>query len=365
MTTPPRDLATLLDALNAVAPAIIEAAPAADRETRLPPHIADAIARAGLYRPWIPRTHGGDELPLPDSLRYFEAASQLDGATGWLITIGTGGGLFGAHMQPTAAREVFTPIRALIAGSGSPTGTAATPVEGGYRVSGQWMYASGAHHATWFTANCVIRDGHQDTDTPTIRAVALPPEAVEVIDTWHVTGMRATSSHDIRVQDQFVPEHRLFNVFGEPREPGPLYRFPFASIAELSFASVALGIAAHALAVFPEDLSPSRARGQDTTTLLETAHAELDRVRSVFHHHAAEAWAITTAASPTAGAPLDDSQRTAIHTTAVEATRTAAHLVHQLYLAAGMAPLYPHSTLGRCWRDIHTVTQHIALAPAG
>lgn len=158
MTDTPRDLRAVLAALDAVVPMIEAHAAEADRTGRFTDEVIEAIADAGLFRLWIPHAYGGDELPLPDALEVFEAASRIDGAAGWLITIGTGGGPFAAHMEDETAREVFSPRQALIAGSARPSG-AATPEGGGFRVTGTWQFASGAHHATWFTANCLIEDG--------------------------------------------------------------------------------------------------------------------------------------------------------------------------------------------------------------
>lgn len=357
----PRTLDDVLDALEGVTPAIAEHAAAAESDGRFPDEVIDAIAEAGLFRLWIPRAYGGDELGVPDSLEVFEAASRIDGAAGWLITIGTGGGLFGAHMHPEAAAEVFTPQRALIAGSGSPSGVA-VPVEGGYRVSGSWRYASGAHHATWFTANCVIEDGDASTsgatsESPTVRAMAFPPKDVEVLDTWQVTGMRATNSHDIRVHDAFVPAHRMFDVFGAPLIDSPLYRFPFGTIAQLSFAAVALGIAVHALEAFPAEASPRRQERPHVTVVVDDATTRLEVAREACYEQASAAWERVTV-----GNEVDEQQQEQVRLAAVDAARTSADVVEALYLEAGMAPLLLASALGRCWRDVHAVTQHASLA---
>src|SRR4051812_23260818 len=151
----PRDREELLAAVQVVAPVVTSAAAEADRAGRYPAHVIDALTAQRLFRLWIPRSLGGDELPLPASLEVFEAASRLDGAAGWLVTIGTGGGLFAAQFDEETAREIFGPPEALIAGSGAPCGTAVRSKDG-YRVEGRWGYASGAHHATSFTANCVL-----------------------------------------------------------------------------------------------------------------------------------------------------------------------------------------------------------------
>jgi len=352
MPATPRDRKTVLTALEGVAPLISAHASEADRSGRFPHEVMDAVADAGLFRLWIPHTYGGDELAVPDALEVFEAASRIDGAAGWLITIGTGGGPFAAHMEDEAAREVFSPRRALIAGSGRPSGTA-TPEGDGFRVTGTWQFASGAHHATWFTANCIIDDG---SDPPLVRAMAFPASAVEVLDTWLVSGMRGTGSHDIRVSDVFVPATHRFDVFGVPREQGVLFRFPFVPIAQLSFAAVALGIARHALDAFAIEVG--EAKRERSASLLAELEADLDAARSSYFEQARAGWATVCE-----GDSLDDSQTEAIRLASVNATRTSVAIVESLYLEAGLRPLFLESELGRCWRDVHAVSQHVSLSP--
>lgn len=118
-----------------------------ERDRQLTPALTAALVDHRLYRLWVPRTLDGEELPLPLSLALFEATSRLDGSFGWAVTIGTGGGLFAAQLEPAFAREIFEPPDALIAGSGTASGVA-TAVPGGYRVSGRWAYASGSQSAT-------------------------------------------------------------------------------------------------------------------------------------------------------------------------------------------------------------------------
>lgn len=359
----------LLAALEALASDVAERAAGAEANRRLDPGVADRIAAAGLYRLWVPRSIGGLELPLPESLRVFEAASRLDGSVGCAVTIGTGGGLFAAFLDPDAATEMFGPAEALIAGSGAPSGRAER-VEGGYRAEGRWRFASGAHHATWFTANCIVlEDGEPMVDgagNPLIRAMSFPAEAVTVLDTWHVSGLRATGSHDIEVASTFVPESHTFSVFTDsPREAGPLYRFPFQSIAELSFGAVGLGIARHALDLFVPFAAEKRpaAAGVPLRELPEAqralgeAEALVTAARALFYETAERAWNETVE-----GRELTPEAEARVRLAAAHAAASAARSVDLLQRASGMSSAFESSDLGRCWRDVHVLTQHMALS---
>lgn len=186
--------------------------------------------------------------------------------------------------------------------------------------------------------------------------MAFPASAVEVLDTWQVSGMRATGSHDIRVADVLVPATYQFDVFGVPREQGVLFRFPFAPIAQLSFAAVALGIARHALDAFVVEVGEAkRERG---AALLARGETDLEAVRASYFEVARSAWETVCE-----GSQLDDEQTEAVRLAAVHATRTSVSVIESLYLEAGLRPLFLDSALGRCWRDIHAVSQHVSLSP--
>lgn len=351
-------------ALAAVAPVVRAAAAEAERASQAPQHVIDALHAHGLFRLWIPGALGGDALPLPASLRAFEEAARLDGSTGFLVMIGVGGGLFGGVLQEDAAAAVFEPRDALIAGSGAPRGEAHA-VRGGYRAGGEWGFASGAPHATWFTANCIL------TDTPsrTIRAMTFPASEVTIEPNWEVSGLRATASHSFSVRRALVPAAYTFSVFTDkPRQPEPLYRFPFAAIAQLSFASVALGIGRHAMEEFAAT-APTRRRARARTALpmdptaLEAfaeAEAQLRAARSLFYETAEAAWATVER-----GRRLNRADEDAVHLAAVHAAASVQQAVRSLAGLGGTATLYLHSTLGRCARDIEALVTHPSLASGG
>lgn len=361
---------TLLSTLESLRGTILAHVPFSERERRLHPEVAAALAEGGLYRLWIPRTFGGFELSVPDAALVFEAASRIDGSAGWAVTIGTGGGVFGATLPPNTARSIFQRQDALIAGSGGADGTA-TPADGGFRVSGRWHYASGAHHATTITASCLLTSGDgsavvDEAGSPTIFAVAFEPGQVEILDTWDTLGMRGTGSHDFRASDVVVPESRTFSVFGQPYESGPLYRYPFMGIAAVSFAAVALGIGAHLLDEFEEFASEKRLLGVSSTlaesatarTRLIEAQSAITAAREGFYTEVSSSWAAIVA-----DGELEPDAARRVSFASIHAARTVVREANALFEISGMGPLHMTSALGRCWRDLHTVSHHGVLSP--
>jgi len=359
-----------LDALDAMAPLVAAEAERSEREARTTPAVAERIVDAGLWRLYLPRSVGAPELDLAPALEVFEAASRLDGSFGWAVTIGSGGGLFAGALEPGTAAEVFGPREALIAGSGKPGGTA-KPVDSGYLAGGRWNFASGAHYATFFTANCILEDERSADggDAPVIRAMAFPAGEVEVVETWDPVGMRGTGSHDFSVESSLVPFRRSFDVFGEwTFETGPLYRYPFQHHAETSFAAVALGIGRHAIDEFlalagsRRSLFTGQPLGdrQGARVRLGEAEALVSAARAWFFEVARSSW--DTVAN---GDALDGESAARVSLASIHAANSAARAATLLFEAGGSASLDAASPLARAWRDVHALTKHVAVSPLG
>jgi alkylation response protein AidB-like acyl-CoA dehydrogenase len=334
--------------------------PRAEREARLPPEISGPLLREGYFRLWIPASHGGLELSLPDALRIYQAAAHIDGSLGWAVMIGAGGGMFAAWLNETAAQELFAPPEALVAGSGHPTGYAER-VPGGYRVRGAWRFASGAHYASVFTAACIVtQDGVAMTDasgSPLVRAMSIAPADVRILETWDPIGMRGTGSHDFEVRDAWVPEHHSFSVLTDaPRATGALYRLPFGVLTELPVSAVGLGIAAHALQEFASATPTDCA--SEVRTRFARASAALELATAGVFAIADEAWR-TVERDERPDARLL-ARITALCSVSQEQLRVA---VAALVSVAGMRAIDSGNGFSRAWRDLQTLGAHGSLAP--
>jgi alkylation response protein AidB-like acyl-CoA dehydrogenase len=360
----------LLRAVDGLGPLVRSSAPAASRRRRLPDDVVASMRECGLQRLWIPRRYGGYELPLPVALSIYQAAAWHDGSFAWSVMIGAGGGLFAAYLAPDIAEELFGPKTALVAGSGAPNGRAER-VPGGFDARGRWRYASGAHDATVFTANCVLYDSGCPLTAPAggpqVRALVFRPEDVLIHDTWDTTGLRATDSEDIEVRGAFVPEARSFSVLtDQPVVDGPLYRIPFDVLTGLPVASVALGLAERALAEFRQ-LAVAKPTSQSGAPL-----GGLESVRD----------AVAAADASIAGAFVELNQRArqvwkravagdeidALHVrrcthSSIRAARDLVAAIARLVPLAGMNAVRIDDPFSCAWRDLEAVAAHASLSP--
>jgi alkylation response protein AidB-like acyl-CoA dehydrogenase len=332
--------------------------------------VVRALIDLGAFKLWVPRRHGGHELELPQTLRLYEAAARIDGSVGWAVMIGAGGGLFAAYLEPTVALQLYGAVNAVVAGSGAPDGRAER-IANGYRVSGRWRYASGAHYATRFTANCMVTHSGSsvmdDHGKPLIRAMSFAPADVKVIPTWNATGMRGTGSHDFEVHEVFVPEEHTFSVFMDmPRETGALYRLPFEVLTQLPIAAVGSGIARHALDAFAQ-LSRRKTVHETGGVLAEDAtgrtryaesHARWFSVHLALHALASRAWSIALAGGSLSACDLAEIAASCTHFLS-ELEVVVANLAR----TAGMDAILQEAEFARAWRDLQTLAAHASVSP--
>ncbi len=320
---------------------------------------------------WLPRTLGGPELHPAEYLSVIEALAIADGAVGWCATNAGVFSLLAGSLPERSAQEIFGD-RGVVAGSVNPTGRAEA-VAGGFRASGRWGYASGIDHANWIVANCIIHEGGMPrraaSGAPDMRFLFLPRAAVEILDTWHVSGLMGTGSHDFRVADVMVPEEFAIPAFAAvPQLSGTLYRIPPISRFCVALASVVLGIARAAVNAFVTLAAAKKPMGS-TEALREMPTAQLQMARAEALMRAARAHLIEAINRQwdeiAAGSPPAVQTRASIRLATsfcAEACSAAVDLVHA---AAGGSAIQETLPIARCFRDIHAATQHIGLNASG
>src|SRR5262249_29212594 len=214
----------------------------------------------------------------------------------------------------------------------------------------------------WLAGGCTI--ANEPTRPP--RMMLLPAADVEIIDTWTVSGLCGTGSHDMAVADRFVPARRSVSlVADQPRGEGTLYRFPVFGPLALRVAAVALGIARRAV---DELVALARAKvpALSQRRLAERSAIQMDVARAEAILQAARAYLFDRVAVATAAAEhaaIATAERAALRLAASHATASAAAVVDRMYEAAGGSAIYATSPLQRCFRDVPPVTPHITAAP--
>lgn len=351
-----------------IEPTLREYAPVAEVECRLAPEAMAAMVEAGVFRSLVPRAYGGLELDPHSALRMFEAIARIDSAAGWLAANQSGIATLGSLLPAKGSAEMFADPRAVCAGGWFPPG-AAEPVQGGYRVTARWAFGSGCHYASWLTGQALVHENGAPRLSPDGQPEALiifvPAHEAEVLDgTWHTLGMRGTGSNDYRIQDVFVPEHRIWRV-GPTVPPsgahaGPLYRLGLWLVGPVNGA-VALGIAQAAIddliglasVKTPSYTQTGLADKPVVQERLARAQAYVNAARSAIHSSVDQAWQHVQTAERVEmaiGIPI-----ALAGSFAMEAATTAVDLVHA---SVGTTGIRDDQHFQQYFRDVHTISQH-------
>ena len=354
-----------LEAAQKLAPLIRSCADETDAARELPRPLFEALADAGLFHLAVPRSIGGGEIDLPSYVEVIEEIGKADASTGWAVNQGAIYATYAARMPREVARAIWmeTP-RSVVANTPAPTAQAVV-VPGGYRVTGRQGFSTGCRHASWVAAHAQIIENGQvrlEGDQPEMRYFFVPVAEAELLDTWHVRGMRGTGTHHFAVNDVFVPAARtVLSATAPALEPGPLYKIPRTLAFASGDAAVALGMARSCLDAFFElagaktpRAMPALLRDQSMVQVnVGQAEAALRSGRALLMEAVRDIWSEATAGSVTL------EKRAVLRLATTHGIRLAAQIIDTVYNAAGATAAYEGNLIQRHFQDIHVITQHL------
>jgi indole-3-acetate monooxygenase len=355
-----------LERARAFVPELAAAAPEIERRRELPEPVVAAMVERGFFRMLLPHSLGGAELPPAPYVRVVEKIAKGDASAAWCLNQGAGCSMTAAYLDPAAAKEVFGGPRGILAWGPGPG--KARIVEGGYRVTATWSFASGSHNATWLGCHVPIYDDngrqllHAD-GSPVVRTPIFPKSCAEMTDIWHVMGLRGTGSDKYSVTDLFVPAaYVAARDDSNRREDGVLYRFSSLQLYASGFAGVAMGIARSTLDAFIE-LARDKVPFRGKKTLRDNNVVQSDVAQSEARLRSARAWLyrsleeITREVERAGHITLE--QRMVIRLASTFAIHQSMRVVDMAYHAAGSTAIFEANPFERRFRDIHTVSQQV------
>ena len=344
-----------------------ELAGRSERERALPRELVEELRATGLLRAGAPASVGALEAAPAVALRSAETIARGDASAGWCVSIAITSSLLAGYLPDRGTEEIFGDQGACAAGVWAPRGRA-KEVDGGLLVSGRWSFCSGISHAGWLLAGCVLESSGDASQAPVLRVVGMAKEDLEILDTWHTSGLRATASNDAVAQAVFVPEHRVASILdARPRLDTPLYRFPLFGFFALSIAAAALGNARGAIEDLKELAAQKVAQGSrrvlaeraSTQAAVGEGEAAVRAARALYYEAIADAWAAAQL-----GGAVSEELRLGLRLAATHATRTSAEVVVAMYELGGGTAIYEDSPLQRRLRDAHTATAHFQVNAA-
>ncbi|MCI3275039.1 acyl-CoA dehydrogenase family protein [Streptomyces cylindrosporus] len=364
-TTDTTDTTNLVTAASKAGEQAAEAALAGEDSNRLDPAVAESLVTAGFARHFVPERWGGSAAA-PGAIGHLGEALAAVGAgcmsAAWCAGVLAALGRMCAHLPPEGQYDLWGDGPDVpLAGSLVPSGTVRA-VDGGWRLTGQWSFASGVDHARWTTVGGVApgTDG-----PPVLRHFLLPRSDYRVLDTWRNVGLRATGSNTVVVDDVFVPAHRTFDhrtlLAGDP-DPAAArpHRIPLKLLNGLYFLCPGIGAVEGALQTWTQwtarRTEANRTRTSDRPGVrlaLAGAAGHLDAAKALVGRVVEEAESATV----TTELPL---RATRDYTVAADLLLGA---VNSLLRMSGSRGQSLDNPVQRVWRDVHCMAGHGALQP--
>jgi alkylation response protein AidB-like acyl-CoA dehydrogenase len=357
-----------LHRVRALAPRIEESADEIERARRLTPAVVDALIDGGFYRMLQPRFLGGAELSLADFAAVIEEIARSAASTARCLAQCAVCAMAAAYLDRPVAEQVFGPSDGIVAW-GPVAPSQARMVDGGYRVTGAWNFASGGHQASWLGGQSYVldREGKQvfkPNGAPLVRMMLFPYRDAQITDVWSVMGLRGTGSDTYAVKDLFVPASLSFerDEEHERRVDAPLFKFSTSNVYSFGFAAVALGVSRRMLDDATK-VAVDKTPGGSKRALRDNnvVQAKIGRSEAVWR--SARAYLYATARdvwnSIASHSALTPEQKIEIRLAATWAIHQSAEVVDTIYHMLGSTVIFQKFPFERRFRDMHTITQQL------
>ncbi len=373
LATAPMIDQSLTEKARAMIPALRERAAKADADCKVPDETVAEMQEAGFFRILQPKPYGGYELDPENFYAVQMALAEGCMSSAWIYGVIAVHNWQLAQFDPQAQADVWEKDSSTLIASSYMPKAEVTPVDGGYRIKGRWGFSSGVDHCQWAFLGGLVPD--PEGGAPDYRTFLVPRADFKVLPVWDTLGLRGTGSHDVVVEDAFVPAyrtHRAKDGFavsspGLKANPGPLYRLPFGQIFVRAVSSSSIGALQGALNDF-QDYAKVRVSSNDFSrtaddpvaqlAIAETASA-IDEMKTTLARNFGRMMA-----QARAGEDYDLEERLLFRFQSAQIVDRCARLITQILYSCGAQGVYRSSPIARTFADIHTGRTHIANNPS-
>lgn len=367
------DIERLYSSARKMIPALKERQREAASLGQLPDTTVREMQEAGFFRIMQPARYGGYEMDPEVFFRVQMALAEGCMSTAWVLGVVAIHNWQLALFDDRAQRDVWgEDSSVLISSSYMPVGKV-TRVDGGYRLSGHWGFSSGSKHCQWAFLGAMIPPANEG-EAPDYRTFLVPRSDYEIVDNWDVSGLEGTGSHDIVVQDAFVPEyrtHRSSDGFacdspGNAVNNHYIFRLPFGQIFVRAVCSAAIGALRGVTDSYVE-VNRNRvglndgsriASDPDAQMALANAIATVDECETIMFRNFDR---MLAAAKQGDSLPLDD--RIKMRFDASRVAAKCAEAINAMFIACGAQGIHRGHPLNRAWLDINAGRTHVANNP--
>ena len=329
-----------------------------DQQAYVSQDIIQKLKQLGVYRAFVPKRFGGDEISPRQFCELIERLSMADGSVGWVASFGMSPAYLGSLPEATL-QELYKDSPDIVFAGGIFPPQSAELVDDCFMVNGRWKFSSGCKGADIVGVGIAPKKDNETQGLP--RMAVLPAHKAKIEMTWDTVGLKGTGSHDLVVENVSVPEAWTF-VRGEPSKlTEPFFKYPSLSLATQVLTVVGIGVAAAALDEFKK-LAPGKASitgGAEianrpvTQYEFSQAQAEFLAARNWFYQTMDVVWNEILAGRQPAAQQISDMRLSCTH-----AARVSARVARKMQMLAGMTAIYTNNPFSRFVNDTNVVTQH-------
>lgn len=358
-----------LAAARELAPLIFQSRNETERDRRLAAPIVERLRSARLCRMALGAEIDGLDLPTADMLDVFETLAYAEASVGWIVWNNALPCFLGRYLEPPARRKIFRDPQWLYASSTRPTGKATIDGDG-YRIDGRWALVSGCELAEWILLLCVVEENGAPrmlaANQPDVRFAFLRRGDYEILDTWHVGGLRGTGSHDVVVHSRRVPHAHTLSPGDANTLDSAQGRVPIICSMAAGYGAQALGVGQRAVDTLA-GIVKTKISVDSGTALRDQAQvlqalarhdAALDAARVYLRTKVEEQWRAAASGSPPTLERISSVWAAGLH-----AADTGRAAVEAMYAAGGTTSIYDDCPLERAHRDLHAMLRHIVVQP--
>lgn len=341
-----RDLSTEFDALR-----------------KLPEDIVEQLRDAGVFRMNMPKIWGGPEMNPMDQVEVIETLCWGDASVGWCSFIWCDSGIYSGYLDDAVARELYPNLDIAQSGWVYPAGLG-EKVDGGYSLSGRFMFGSGSNHCDRLAAGFVVAENGvpllSDEGKPEWRVGIGKPEQFDLLDTWYTMGLKGTGSTDYTADSVFIPQEHTFAFSDKAPREGTIWKKPNHFLRKMS--GVPLGVARDAIdrAIEVLETKTDRMTGiayKDSEVkqqAIALAEGKLGAARAYVFESLTREWEKLEADEP-----LTDRERSAVMISRQQAFQTGREVAQMMFDLVGADSIYARNRFERLLRDMNTACQHV------
>ncbi|MEH7414171.1 acyl-CoA dehydrogenase family protein [Neobacillus drentensis] len=366
----------LVENARSLIPTLREHSEEIEKTNTLPQAIVEEMKNKGTLKVLRPHLFGGYQTNMRTYTEVVTEISRGNGSAGWFVALSNiRDYMISYTFGQKALSEIYPPGKdVVLAGNFKPIKCNIKKVDGGYFIEeAQWPFVSGSPHADWCYFGFPLVDDNGGIE---MAIMVIPRDELEVLDDWYVMGLKGSGSNSCKIQNVFVPEHRVSldrlaskgHYLIDPLKDVGLYRSSFVPSLTLSIVAPALGLAQAAMDLYMERLPKAgigntfyTKQNEAPITHLQVAQAQLKIDSAEFHLYRAVD-------------KIDDYADRGIVMDTAEIVKVKADFgyVNQLckeaidLLVAGVGSMFTYETnaLQRVYRDFLTMHLHGFITPS-